>query len=358
MSFKNSVITGIGAHIPSVVKDNSDFGEATFYSIDKDRIPGETGTIIEKFKAITGIGQRRYADKDLVTSDIAAEAGLEAIKNSGIDKEEIDQIIMAHNFGNVRTGSIQSTMVPSIGAQVKHILDINNPRCIPYDLVFGCPGWLQGLVHADAFIKAGIAKKCLVIGAEMLSRVVDEFDRDSMIFADGAGAAVVEIKEEDEQRGIIATATAAHTKDELNYLGIGCSYLPESDENIKYIKMQGRKIYEYALTQVPQAMKDCLDSSGTDIKDLKKIFLHQANEKMDDAILKRFYKLYDIEEPPADIMPMNIYEFGNSSVATIPTLFYMVNNRQIGAHEVNEGDVVLFASVGAGMNVNAIVYKM
>src|SRR5690606_2127223 len=125
----------------------------------------------------------------------------------------------------------------------------------------------------------------------------------------------------------------------------------------RYIKMYGRKIYEFAVTHVPQAMKDCLDKSGADISAVKKIFIHQANEKMDEAIVKRFYKLYDLEMP-TDIMPMNIETLGNSSVATIPTLYDMVKNGKIENHSVTKGDVVIFASVGAGMNINAIVYKV
>ena len=119
--------------------------------------------------------------------------------------------------------------------------------------------------------------------------------------------------------------------------------------------MLGRKIYEFALTNVPLAMKSCLDKSGTDIKDLKKVFIHQANEKMDEAILERFYKLYDTDMP-SDIMPMCIDELGNSSVATVPTLFDMVIKENYKKHNLNKGDIVMFASVGAGMNI-AIAYS-
>jgi len=111
------------------------------------------------------------------------------------------------------------------------------------------------------------------------------------------------------------------------------------------------------VTHVPTAMKSCLDKSGIPIKEVKKIFLHQANEKMDEAIVTRFYKLYDMERPEG-IMPMNIFTMGNSSVATIPTLYDMVQKGQIENQEVNKGDVVIFASVGAGMNVNALVYRI
>src|SRR5690606_3621738 len=118
----------------------------------------------------------------------------------------------------------------------------------------------------------------------------------------------------------------------------------------------GKKIYEFALTHVPTAMKECLDNSGYPIDNLKKILIHQANEKMDEAIVERFYKLYD-KEVPEHIMPMTIGKLGNSSVATIPTLLDILRNDQIDNHSINPGDVVLICSVGAGMNINAIVYK-
>ena len=104
-------------------------------------------------------------------------------------------------------------------------------------------------------------------------------------------------------------------------------------------------------------MKKCLDKSGTGIHEVKKIFIHQANEKMDEAIVNRFYKLYD-KTPPENIMPMSIDKLGNSSVATVPTLYDLVLNGELEGHSIQKGDVVLFASVGAGMNINAIVYKV
>ena len=120
--------------------------------------------------------------------------------------------------------------------------------------------------------------------------------------------------------------------------------------------MYGRKIYEYGLNYVPLAMKEALDKSGVPISDVKKIFIHQANEKMDEAILKRFYRLYK-SKVPAGVMPMSIHKLGNSSVATVPTLFDLVKSGKMENQEINKGDVVILASVGAGMNINAIVYR-
>jgi 3-oxoacyl-[acyl-carrier-protein] synthase-3 len=120
--------------------------------------------------------------------------------------------------------------------------------------------------------------------------------------------------------------------------------------------MKGRKVYEYALKYVPEAMKNCFDKTGLPISRLKKIFIHQANEKMDEAIVERFYQLYNTPLPP-NIMPMVIDKLGNSSVATIPTLLAMILNGEMEAHSIKKDDIVLFASVGAGMNINAFVYK-
>jgi len=202
-----------------------------------------------------------------------------------------------------------------------------------------------------------LAKRCLVIGGETLSRVIDVYDRDSMIFSDGAGAAVLEGVEEDQKRGIISTAMMSHTNEEAYYLYLGKSNVPESNPSIRYIKMHGRKIYEYSLNNVPAAMKAALDKSGVSIEQVSKILIHQANEKMDEAIVKRFYKLHGIRRQVDDVMPMNIHELGNSSVATIPTLYDMILKGKLPNHSIKTNDILLFASVGAGMNINAFVYK-
>jgi len=179
-----------------------------------------------------------------------------------------------------------------------------------------------------------------------------------MIYADGSGACIVEAVEGDKKEGIIGMEYGSFTRDEAFFLFLGKSNIDESDPKVRYMKMHGRKIYEFSLNQVPKAMKACLDKSGTDIHEVKKIFIHQANEKMDFEIIKRLYRLYNIREVPADIMPMSIHLLGNSSVATIPTLFDRVRKGNCDpVHQLNKGDLILLASVGAGMNVNAIAYR-
>lgn len=353
----NSIITGIGSYIPSNVAPNEGFEKSEFYNLDGSKFGNENAEIIEKFKAITGIEERRYIKDNLVTSEIAMFAAEKAISDAGIDAETLDYIIVAHNYGDIKHGSHQSDTVPSIASRVKHLLRIKNPRCVAYDVLFGCPGWVEGMIQAHAFIKAGMARKCLVIGAEALSRVIDPHDRDSMIYSDGAGATVLEAVDDDSGSGILSHLSSTHTYDEAHFIHFGTSNKQELTDARRYIKMYGRKIYEFALTNVPNAMKECLDNSGTSIDEVKKVFIHQANEKMDEAIIKRFFKLYG-KEAPDDVMPMTIDKLGNSSVATVPTVFDLVKRGKLGDHRVNKGDIVIFASVGAGMNINAIVYRL
>lgn len=351
----NIKITGSGSYIPTEVVTNIDFAKHVFLNDDGTPFPQPNEVIAEKFRDITGIEERRYVTDDLNTSDIATIAAKKAIEDAKIDPETLDYIIFAHNFGNVKKGAIQTDILPSLATRVKFDLRIKNPKCVAYDMLFGCPGWIEGVIQAQAFIKAGMAKKCLVIGAETLSRVVDMHDRDSMIYSDGAGATIIEATE--EEGGILAHETATFTYDEAYYLFFGDSFNKTHDPDVRYIKMHGRKIYEFALSQVPKAMVSCLEKSGVNINAVKKVLIHQANEKMDEAIIQRFYKHYK-QMPPEGIMPMSIHKLGNSSVATVPTLYDLLIKNQLKNQSISKGDVILFASVGAGMNINAIVYRM
>ncbi len=355
---KRTIITGTGCYIPPLVRKNEDFAAGSFYTEDRQLIEQPIEEIIEKFRKITGIAERRYAPADMNTSGMAAFASKLAIDDSGIDPETIDQIIVAHNYGDLTPHSLQPDTVPSLASRVKHLLNIRNPYCIAYDILFGCPGWLQGMIQADIYGKAGVAQRCLVVGSETLSRILDQHDRDSMIFSDGAGACILEYKETTHSGpGVLGVSMRSDCLEEVSFINFGQSYSPKEDTGACYIKMKGRKVYEYALRHVPEAMKECLDRSGIPIGELKMIFIHQANEKMDENITKAFYGLYGITEVPEYVMPMSIHWLGNSSVATIPTLFDLVNKCQVRDHLLHPGDILLFASVGAGMNINAVCYR-
>lgn len=348
-------ITGTGSFVPQNIVKNNSFLSKSFFDKDGKGYPNSNNEIIEKFQTITGIKERRYANKEHKTSDLATFASVEAIKNASIDKETIDYIIVAHNFGDIEFGTNQYISLPSVATMVKHKLDIQNENCVAYDLIFGCPGWIEGVIQAKAFIESGMARRCLVIGADTLSRTIDENDRDSMIFADGAGATIIEKGK--RSGGILSHKTITKANKEALYLFCDNSYDPKNKKNIKHIKMNGRKVYEFAISNIPSALKSCLEASGKTINDVKKIFLHQANEKLDEAVLKYFYKQYK-KDIPKNIMPISVDIFGNSSVATIPTLYDIVLKTNFKGHEIKKGDIILFASVGAGMNINAITYQL
>ena len=347
-------IIGSGSCVPEIVQDNSKFIKSSFYNSDGTKVDLPNSEIIEKFKKITGINERRYANKDLNASDLGFIAAKNAIENANIDPETIDYIILAHNFGDVKYKSDEIDVFPGLAVRIKNLLKIKNPQCVAYDILFGCPGWLEAVIQAKSFIKSGMAKRCLAIGADTLSRVVDEYDRDTMIFADGAGATIIE--DSDEEGGILSHKTESYTVDELYYLFYGKSNNKNLNNNTRYIKMNGRKVYEFALTTVPNTIKMCIEEAGIKISDVKKILLHQANAKMDTAMGKGLYKLYDMEFDE-DIMPLTVKYFGNSSVATIPTMFDLIRRKKLDNHVFNSGDIIIFASVGAGMHINAMVYQ-
>jgi len=351
-----SIISGTGSYIPENVISGDAFLNSTFYE-NGLKIEKANDEIIRKFSEITEINERRYISEDAVNSNMATIAAQRAIDDAGIDKETLDQIIFCHNFGDIKAGSNRMDILPSLAAKVKKALEIQNPDCVAYDLIFGCPGWVQGAIQANYVIKSGDANRILVIGAETLSRIIDAHDRDSMIFSDGAGAVVFEAKESNEPTGIIAHKTETHAVNFGSLLVMGPSYNPEEMNGNSYLKMNGRKLYEFAVINVPQVVKKAIDKAGIGIKDIKTVFIHQANGKMDHAIMKRLFKLYDVDEVPVNLVPMTISWLGNSSVATVPTLLDLVLKGKVEGYKVNEGEYAVFASVGAGMHINAFVYK-
>ncbi len=326
---------------------------------DGSLFPHSNEVIIEKFRNITEIAERRYARPDQTSKDLGAIAGQRALDDAGWSGEDIDLLIVGQNFGDIPHGSRVMEQMPSIASRIKHEMGIVNPNVVAFDVLAGCPGWIQGVLVAEAYLRGGLAKRALVIGCETLSRIVDVHDRDSMIFSDGAGAACIELQHVNEGgTDILGRASVSYTKKEAYFLKSNPSNNPDLDRGERLIKMKGRKIYEFAISYVPDAMKAALDNAGVDLSEVKKIFMHQANAKLDHAVGERLYKLYGMKADLDSVMPMSIQWLGNSSVATIPTLFDMVRREGYQGHDVTPGDIILFASVGAGMNINAFVYRM
>jgi 3-oxoacyl-[acyl-carrier-protein] synthase-3 len=352
-----SIITGSGKYIPEIIVKNEEFFNRTFTNEQGEVLEKPVPDIVRKFQEITDIHERRYLSPAYNTSDMAFFAAEKAIESANIDPETLDYIIVAHNFGDILHDNIKSDMLPTLASRVKHLLKIVNPNCIAYDLPFGCPGWIQGVIQADYYIKSGDAKTVLVIGAENLSRIADPHDVDSMIYSDGAGAVVLQAKQASSPVGLLCHKTRTDTLNEAHFLKMDISYHPEFADDTLFMKMNGRKLYEYALNTVPQLVKETIEKSGVPLTSIKKVLIHQANAKMDEAIIQRTFKLFEIPlEDSSQIMPMTISKLGNNSVATVPILYDMIINGELEDHEINSGNYLVFASVGAGMNVNAFVY--
>lgn len=357
--YLNTVITGSGCYLPPRVITNDYFLDAEFYDTEGKKIERTNQDIIEKFRDLVGITERRYVEDSMNNSDMAAQAALKAIEDWGGDKDELDYVIVAHNYADIPQQTYCSEMVPSVSARVKHKLGIRNNRCVPYDMIFGCPGWVQGVILAHQLIQGRIARHILVVGSDTLSRICDPHDRDRMIFSDGAGAVVLSAQESDHRCGILATATQSDTGDESDYLKGGPSLNPDYDGPRRtMIRMAGRKVYEYVLKNVPGAIKSAMDQAGLMLDDMAKMIIHQANEKMDEAVFTRLRRLYPgCKKESREFMPMSLSFLGNSSVATIPTLYDLISRGQLPGHVFHPSDNVIFTSVGAGMNINAVIYR-
>lgn len=348
-------IKGSGIFLADKVVKNEDFHDRKFYKESGERMPKEAHLVAQKLGEITGIKERRYlSDLSLNTSHIAAKASEDLFKNHPeIDKEKIDFIIVAHNFGEVQHGTNSGDLMPSVSTRVKSHLQIENPRCVPIDAIFGCPGWLQGFIMAEQILTEN--QTALVIGAEVISRMTDIYDPDSMLFGDGAGAVFVHKTAEENSGEVLIHDTYSHATTTWDYLKNGPSYHPDfKAENCQYIKMNGRRVFEYAVTYLSQLIIETLERQNLTPNDIDHMIMHQANERINNTIAKKVYEHFgqDVVVPP-----MTLDKFGNTSVASIPTLYHLMKHGEMGAdHKIKPGDTILFASVGAGMYCNTAIY--
>ncbi|PZR35130.1 MAG: 3-oxoacyl-ACP synthase [Azospira oryzae] len=353
-----AVIAGSGSYLPTQKISNDHFLNHSFFGTDGKKLDKGNEEIIRKFQHINGIDERRYVTDDLVASDIAFYAAEQALASSGIDKETFDYIIVAHNFGDIKEDNRRSDMVPTLASRVKQRLDIKNPKTVSYDLPFGCAGWLQGIIQANYFIKSGDANRVLVIGTDTLSRIADPHDRDSMIYADGAGAVILESRESEKPVGILSHHTETFTDGHAYALRMDKSSNPDYAENTLFLKMKGHKLYEQALKLVPHVINISLNKANVSLNKIDKILIHQANTKMDEAIVTNLKSLCQVDHLAEDFMPMTISWLGNSSVATIPTLYDLISKNEMKNHSIRKNSIIAFAAVGAGININAVIYQV
>jgi len=352
-----SKITGTGSAMPSRVINNDYFLDHTFYTKEGKKNKKSTAAIIQKLEEISGIKERRFIPEEEPSVEILFQACSNAIQDAGIDKNEIDGLIVAHNAGNMLPNQVGVFhTVPNLAAVVKNKLGITNHQCHAYDILFGCPGWLQGVIQANRLIESGEATHVLVAGLEIASRLLDPNDVDSLLMADGCGATIVS-KSESKDKGVLAHAMFSHTEEDLNNITLGASLNRETTGHC-FFKMNGQRVYKYATTWLPQVIRQALDKVEITPSEVDYFFFHQANAKMLRVIASNLMDLYGItDQQYVDKIPSSISFLGNTSVATIPTLFDLVNKQQMEGFTLKEGQTYVFASVGAGMHCNALVYK-
>ncbi len=307
-------ICGTGSCAPITVRTNDDLAKLV-------------DTSDEWIRERTGI-RSRHIVKEETTVSMAAEAAKKAMENGNVLPEEIDMILVATFSSN--------TLLPSTACEVQKEIGASNAVC--FDLNAACTGFLFAYNTAQTYIATGLCKTVLVIGAESLSNVVDWTDRGTCIlFGDGAGAAVLRA-EEGELLPMKAYSNGAGG-DVLTCEGIGSA---KKD----YVHMDGRKVFEFAVRKVPEVIKELLEDAGVAKEDISLFVLHQANERIVEAVAKRLGE--NIEK-----FPMNIAEYGNTSAASIPLLLDELNR----SGKIKKGDYLVLAGFGAGLSWGATLVK-
>lgn len=314
-------IAGLGKSVPSKVLTNADLSQMV-------------DTNDEWIKSRTGI-ERRHVAVTETTTQLASEAAKEAVQQAGLMTEEIELIIVA-------TVSPDVTM-PSTACKVAQIIGATKAMC--FDITAACSGFIVASDVAVSMIEKGTYKNALVIGAEVLSRVVDWQDRGTcVLFADGAGAAVYKVSDENQ---VLAIQTGCDPKgaDEITLpTGEGDKTFYEGEVAPRVIGMNGKTVYAFATTKVPESIKSLLDTQALTSSDVRWYILHQANSRIMDSVARKL-------DMPKDCFFKNLSEYGNTSAASIPMALYE-------ASELFEpGDLIILSGFGAGLTWGTMLIK-
>ena len=318
-------IMGTGSYVPERILTNDDLAKIV-------------DTNDEWITTRTGIRERRIAADDEATSDLAFKAAEKAIIDAGIDKNEIELIIVAT--------MTQDHLTPSTAALVQDKLGI---KAAAFDVSAACTGFIYGFTAGYSFIKAGIYKKVLVIGAETMSRVTDWEDRGTCIlFGDGAGAVVLG---EVETGGFLASHLAADGSGACELIvpagGSRKAATAETIENREvYLKMNGREVFKFAVKAFPESVENVLTQQNLTADDIDIFIPHQANVRIIEAIAKRF-------KQPLDKFFVNLHKYGNTSGASIPIALDEASKEG----RFKRGDKIVATGFGGGLTYGSILFE-
>ena len=314
-------IIGTGSYAPERVVTNAELST---------KVETSDEWIVER----TGIRERRMAAEGEVTSDMALKASVRALEMAGVKPDELDLIIV---------GTISPDMpMPACAAFLQHKLGAK--KSFAFDLSAACAGSLFGMSVASQYIATGQAKRALVVGVELLTRLIDWEDRNTcVLFGDAAGAMVLG-PSSDPKRGILST----HLHTDGSQTGILCipgggSLHPFSPEVLEKkwhkVSMNGREVFKFAVRALTDALNEAFTTNGVSAKEVHHLVAHQANVRIIDAVLDR-------TGIPKERVFLNIEKYGNTSSASLPTTL----DEAVRAGRIKEGDLIAMMAIGAGMS--------
>jgi 3-oxoacyl-[acyl-carrier-protein] synthase-3 len=322
-------IAGTGACIPSRVMSNADFTR-TLDTTDE--------WIVQR----TGIRERRIVAEGQSTLDLAATAGRAAIADAGMTAQDIDLI--------VNCTITPEHVLPSTACELQHALGCRWVGA--FDLVAACSGFVFGVITAAQYVVSGMAKNVLVVGAESLTRITDFQDRASCIlFGDGAGAAVVRPSTDLQRRLLAANMGADGARARAIWVPGGGAAEPASlrtvNERLHYMRMNGREIYKFAVTQMQQLVAQTTADAGCSVDDLALLVPHQSNLRIIESACERLGL-------PASKVLINIDRYGNTSAASVPIALHEARV----AGRVRPGDLVMLVAFGAGLTWGSVLLRV
>ncbi|HTT83950.1 MAG TPA: beta-ketoacyl-ACP synthase III [Rhizomicrobium sp.] len=324
MTVTRSLITGLGAYLPETVVTNAE-------------LAARVDTSDEWIVSRTGIRRRHIARPGERTSDLALNAAKAALKDAGATAEELDLIVVA-------TTTPDETF-PAVATNIQARLGMT--RGAAFDVQAVCSGFVYAIAVADNFIKAGQARRVLVIGAETMSRLMDWTDRSTcVLFGDGAGAVVLEASQgrgDSSDRGVLSTQIYSDGRlHDLLYVDGG----PSTTGTTGHLRMEGREVFRHAVINTTAAIEAAAKAAGVSVPDLDWIVPHQANQRILDATARRL----DI---PASRIISTIAEHGNTSAASVPLALAV----GVADGRIKRGDLVLMEAMGGGFTWGASLVR-
>ncbi len=315
-------IAGIGTCVPENIITNDDLAKIV-------------DTSDEWIRSRTGIRERRISTKE-GTSELAAQAARRALEAAGVSAEEVDIIILGTSSPDYNYPSGACEVQAAIGAV----------HAVAFDISAACAGFIFAMEIVQGFFQSGVYRTALIIGAETLSKVTDWSDRSTcVLFGDGAGAAVLKA----EETGIIdMTMGSDGTKGEA----LACrsrslgNFLTGTKPELGFMTMDGQEVFRFAVKKVPESIEVLLDKTGISKDEIRYFVLHQANERIVEAVAKRL-------KQPMEKFPMSISRYGNTSTASIPLLL----NEMLEQNMLKRGDKIIMSGFGAGMTWGAVLLE-